>query len=70
MILNFSWAEPTLPIAPFFLELSVPPPPPVTKMAKLLTVNAFLILSLELASLLLYYDVLYAVTPDGVENKY
>lgn len=56
-----------LPLAPFFVELSVPPPPPVTKVAKLLTVNAFLILSLELASVLLYDDVLYAVTPDGVE---
>ena len=27
----------------------------------------FLILSLELTSVLLYDDVLYAVTPDGVE---
>jgi len=56
-----------LPLAPFFLELSVPPLPPVTKVAKLLIVNAFLILSLELASVLSYDDVLYAVTPDGVE---
>jgi len=40
---------------------------PVIKVAKLLTVDAFLILSLELASVLLYDDVLYAVTPDGVE---
>ncbi|MGC2575487.1 MAG: hypothetical protein WA364_28605 [Candidatus Nitrosopolaris sp.] len=45
-----------VPISPF-LELSVPPLPPVIKVAKLLIVNAFLILSLELTSLLLYDDV-------------
>ena len=37
------------------------------KSGKVIDCDAFLILSLELASVLLYDDVLNAVTPDGVE---